>query len=640
MLIVFICASAFCGCVSAGDTWNGIELNWTWYSDDTSVNEFYIYDEGSLAALSEKTSYNTSTKDFKGKTIHLMDNIDLSSICNASTDTSWKPIGSGKDWGKYKFCGNFEGNCKTISNLYIYKPSDNYQGLFGYTNGANITNLTLTNVNVTGCQHVGGLAGWCRLDTAKTHFIDNCSVSGNISGVNSNIGGLIGTNFGIIKNCITNVYVRGGSTLGGLIGSNNCTLIENCYANAEVSGGGIVGGLVGYNCPFFEDSSTLCIINNCSASGKVYGSGDDVGGLVGYNNVKWNSTISNCYANTDVRGNSSFGGSSHVGGLVGGNTFSYGGTILIENTYAIGNVSGSNKVGGLVGCNGLGGDDVHTIIIIENTYAAGSVSGRFEVGGLVGYNELGGPNDTPQTLYINNSAALNNYVNCSDYRAGRIFGYNKNTNKSKNKLLFNNNYAWEGMKNGDNFFTDTDKNVTNVSSIQVWGNESFYKNDLHWEFGANWSIDEDNNINYPLPYITSLDKKDTWRPKVIHLKPMIVTFNGHGSTSGVMDNKQGFTLDIYKALFENNFKRTGYTFIGWNESEAEPRVDNDYNDQEVIGFSKPDPDNKMLYAVWKGNITNITLYFNNTTSFPSVNQTVKISFDSDTFNPSLTTPAK
>ena len=212
----------------------------------------------------------------------------------------WHPIG---DSSSNAFTGKFEGNGFTISNLTVDRNGTSLIGLFGYAgSGAEIANLGLLNVRITGNEGVGGLVGW-----NNGGSITNSYATGSVSG-----GGRFGG-------------------LGGLVGRNNGT-ITNSYATSSVSGTGRpggLGGLVGFN----EGT-----IMNSYAMGSVSGEGIFVhaGGLVGWNN---GGSITNSYATGSVSG------SGRLGGLVGSNS----GTTT--NSYATGSVSGSGNLGGLVGVN-------------------------------------------------------------------------------------------------------------------------------------------------------------------------------------------------------------------------------------------------------------------------------------------------
>ena len=119
--------------------------------------------------------------DLDGKFI-LMNDIDLSGYEN------WDPIGRSQT-GSFSeaFQGTFNGNGYVIKNLTINRPDEEYVGLFGYTNGANIENVGLENVNVTGGSKVGGLAG----TSITSGEMSNCYATGSVRG-EDNVGGLAG----------------------------------------------------------------------------------------------------------------------------------------------------------------------------------------------------------------------------------------------------------------------------------------------------------------------------------------------------------------------------------------------------------------------------------------------------------------
>ena len=127
---------------------------------------------------------------YDGKYIQLTADIDLA-------NEEWTPIGTSSNC----FKGMFDGNGKTISNLFINWSTDyvsggnnqNYAGFFGSMNGAGndsgIKNLTIKNVDITGCLYVGAVLG----RGYTSGIIENCHVTGdvNIEGY-SYIGGIVG----------------------------------------------------------------------------------------------------------------------------------------------------------------------------------------------------------------------------------------------------------------------------------------------------------------------------------------------------------------------------------------------------------------------------------------------------------------
>ncbi|PRM96514.1 hypothetical protein CJ667_07750, partial [Aliarcobacter cryaerophilus] len=155
--------------------------------------------------------------------------------------TGFNPIGEDN---LHYFNGTFDGLGFTISNLYINRPNQDYVGLFGYTNSsAVIKNIGLTNIDIAGYNHTGGLVGYNYMGT-----ISNSYTTGNLNG-QSFLGGLVGHNsYGTISNSYTTGNLNGQSFLGGLVGKNDFGTISNSYASGSVNlDYGIIGGLVAEN---------------------------------------------------------------------------------------------------------------------------------------------------------------------------------------------------------------------------------------------------------------------------------------------------------------------------------------------------------------------------------------------------------
>ncbi|MBP7051422.1 MAG: hypothetical protein KBE65_10445 [Phycisphaerae bacterium] len=245
--------------------------------------------------------------------------------------------------------GVFDGNGSVISNLTI--TGGDYVGLFGKLESeAEVRDLGVTDVNVTGSRSVGGLVA----NNAGT--VRRCYSVGVVSGTDpqSCVGGLVGGNNGCVDRCYSDGAVSGngqGSSVGGLIGWNH-RAVTNCHSTGSVTGGFGVGGLVGGN----EGR-----VAGSYSTGEVRG-GSNVGGLVGINSSEHLSgSVTQCYATGPVIGGYA------VGGLVG----SYG---SIRLSYSTGSVVGESYVGGLAGI----------LSKASQCYSAGSVVGTDHVGGLVG----------------------------------------------------------------------------------------------------------------------------------------------------------------------------------------------------------------------------------------------------------------
>ena len=192
-----------------------------------------------------------------------------------------------------QFTGRFDGAGHTLRGLYINRPHENTQGLFGYTSGgARIENLSLVDGNVEGNYGVGGIVGY-----AQDTVIRNVSYTGRVVG-DQIVGGIV------------------GSMLGGSI--------QNAWNAGAVSGTGhSAGGIVGYACEAAK-------IQNVCNTGAITGN-ERVGGIVG---AIADSTLQNAWSTGPVTG------SQWVGGIVGAIADS-----TLQNAWNTGTVAGSQQVG-------------------------------------------------------------------------------------------------------------------------------------------------------------------------------------------------------------------------------------------------------------------------------------------------------
>ncbi|MDR2058259.1 MAG: T9SS type A sorting domain-containing protein [Dysgonamonadaceae bacterium] len=143
------------------------------------------------------------------------------------------------------FSGIFNGQNHVIKNVYIDRPNTPYQGFFGYTSDARITNLGLSNITASGRNYTGGLVAY-----AENTDIRNSYVSGGTLFALSYCGGLVGyqtpgTN-SIITGCYNTCEVMGNNYVGGLLGYSNQGTVRNSYVAALVSAqGDAVGAIIG-----------------------------------------------------------------------------------------------------------------------------------------------------------------------------------------------------------------------------------------------------------------------------------------------------------------------------------------------------------------------------------------------------------
>ena len=184
--------------------------------------------------------------------------------------------------------------------------------------------------------------------------IKNSYNIGTVTGSGGWTGGVTGHNVaesspnaksgGIVENCYNagTVSVSGSGSVGGVVGHNNSSvshtaIVRSSYNTGTVTGGSRTGGVVGY----IESG----VVENCYNTGVVTGSvdGSDAGGVVGRIEVKENtSTVSDCYNTGDVTGGGNAGGV--VGSIEGNKEES-----TVSNCYNTGDVTGGGNAGGVVG---------------------------------------------------------------------------------------------------------------------------------------------------------------------------------------------------------------------------------------------------------------------------------------------------
>ncbi|GGE50450.1 hypothetical protein GCM10007276_29420 [Agaricicola taiwanensis] len=318
------------------------------------------------------------------------------------------------------FTGSLDGGGHVIDGLMIDRASQDHVGLFGYVQNAAIRNLSLTNADVTGGQHVGALAGSAVSDDGLL-LIENVSATGTVSG-DDEVGGLIGA-------------LRGGT--GGR------SLLNGAHTNVAVSGNSRVGGLVGINQAHSFGRSE---IRDSSAWGAVAGltAGLDIGGLVGLNRADGAGAaalIESSYASGAVTA----GTSENVGGLVGRNdTTGDDGVASIDQSYATGVVTGQTAVGGLVGRSQA--DGANSSVVTTNSYATGDVTGTDQVGGFIGHLEASGFGSEG---VVDQSHATGDVNGSAGYqRTGGLIGYAVASNNDSSILVDRSNAVGHVSGNG------------------------------------------------------------------------------------------------------------------------------------------------------------------------------------------------
>ena len=240
---------------------------------------YIIEDDGTYTVTSADGLMNVAELVNGGKTdinITLDKNIDL-------TGKDWTPIGTS---ARNSYKGTFDGDGHTITGLTV-TTNDEDVGLFGHLNRAGtVKNVVMEGIQITSNQinggSIGGVVGF------SWGTIENCSVSGSVSGT-VYVGGVVGAQWGgSITGCSSSATVKGMVDVGGVVGQVNGTTITltACYATGNV---------------------TLEIDPEKNISG---------GGLVGFNG---GSSLLACYATGNVTSTGSSTGKVHIGGFLGDN---------------------------------------------------------------------------------------------------------------------------------------------------------------------------------------------------------------------------------------------------------------------------------------------------------------------------------
>ena len=248
------------------------------YIYDSNTNTYTVYNANGLMNIAELV--NGGKTDIN---ITLTADIDL-------TGKNWTPIGTDYD-NSYK--GTFDGGGHTITGL-TFTTNDEYAGLFGWLNRAGtVKNVVMEGVQITSNQIYGGSIGGVVGYSWGT--IENCSVSGSVSGT-VYVGGVVGAQIGgSITGCSSSATVKGTVDVGGVAGqTNSSATLTACYATGNViieinpkkniAGGSLVGMNAGSS--LLACYATGNVTSMGSSTGKVH-----IGGFLGNNYT----TVTACY---------------------------------------------------------------------------------------------------------------------------------------------------------------------------------------------------------------------------------------------------------------------------------------------------------------------------------------------------------
>ncbi len=236
-------------------------------------DDYVIGNEDDLKRLA---AYVNSGHEAVGLTFKLTANITMTAAHTA--------IGGYINNNTRYFRGTFDGNNKTISNLTINKPSEDYQGLFGLLGqNALVKDVTVDGYNITGKRYVGAIAGYANNSSSNRATIQNCHANG------TNVGSVASADYH-----------------GGIAGYGYYVDITGCTSQGTISttaGNVCYGGIIGY-------ASSSVNVTSCENAASITGSGDKHGGIVGDDDSSSNR-YSLCLNTGTVEG------SSYKGGIAG-----------------------------------------------------------------------------------------------------------------------------------------------------------------------------------------------------------------------------------------------------------------------------------------------------------------------------------
>lgn len=364
------------------EAWDGTSIDISWYTGHEAASSYEISTPAQLAGLAALVNgYNPADSaelaavDFSGKTIGLAGDIDLggSSASSGSSWHGWTAIGAykiGDKEIKKAFKGTFDGKGHKVSNLYIDVTgsaggdSGGCRGLFGQTEDATISNLTLENISIVTTRpnvyyKVGALVGY-----AQSTAISNVQVESGAIDLTSNAadiggwytGGIAGCYSGTMTNCVNNASVKSGSLVGGLIG-------QTYYTSSAQTGSAIqILRCANYGEIFAKDSKTTStsfaaggivgqiarpgdVVKRCVNYGSVSGTTQSLGGIAGAcgGDKITGQAIESCYNLGSVTG---AGQTSYVGGITG---YAQKGNTKVLSCYNAGALSGTTYCSGIIG---------------------------------------------------------------------------------------------------------------------------------------------------------------------------------------------------------------------------------------------------------------------------------------------------
>lgn len=489
-----------------------------------------------------------------------VDVIDMSTVCHVEDksqnleEKSWEPIGNTSN-NSYE--GTFDGNYKTITNLYI-NANQKYMGLFGYTGESTIKNLTFEYANVTNTGvFTGILVGYANTSTLQNIKISNtCQMKGG----EDSTGGIAGKLDGNAYNCVNYATVQGIEDVGGLFG-------------------------------FF--ASTGNSITACANYGKVTASSQIAGGLVGY---FYSGTIQDCANYGDVKG------TERVAGMAGfvnkgkiQNVFSYGCISATNSTQEVGMAFGYSILGATEG------------MVAYYSGAKLNANGQEKTVKAFGYSKLSEDNATGFTeaqLRSGEVAWLLNGSTSAPTEGSTLAWYQKLSEDGDEYPVLKStgdNTVYGGYQHGskDGCFSNT--NLHSVAYNAEAEDEANGNHDLSYEAGEyTWTEAEDNTQvpSVAVTYTCKVCGKTETPQMTVEHDAEHDNVEATCTEDGHKYYKTSYAFNA-KAIFSNAYTQT-LPALGHNMSE-----DVTFNDSKGIyqkGCTRADCDYHDYYATSDGSI--------------------------------------
>lgn len=489
-----------------------------------------------------------------------VDVIDMSTVCHVEDksqnleEKSWEPIGNTSN-NSYE--GTFDGNYKTITNLYI-NANQKYMGLFGYTGESTIKNLTFEYANVTNTGvFTGILVGYANTSTLQNIKISNtCQMKGG----EDYTGGIAGKLDGNAYNCVNYATVQGIEDVGGLFG-------------------------------FFAGTGNS--ITACANYGKVTASSQIAGGLVGY---FYSGTIQDCANYGDVKG------TERVAGMAGfvdkgkiQNVFSYGCISATNTTQEVGMAFGYSILGATEG------------MVAYYSGAKLNANGQEKTVKAFGYSKLSEDNATGFTeaqLRSGEVAWLLNGSTSAPTEGSTLAWYQKLSEDGDEYPVLKStgdNTVYGGYQHGskDGCFSNTNQHSVAYNAEAV--DEANGNHDLSYEAGEyTWTEAEDKTQvpSVAVTYTCKVCGKTETPQMTVEHDAEHDNVEATCTEDGHKYYKTSYAFNA-KAIFSNAYTQT-LPALGHNMSE-----DVTFNDSKSIyqkGCTRADCDYHDYYATSDGSI--------------------------------------